>query len=62
MKNAQVRWKIFHGKSHFKVKGYDNFKFGNGEAEEELIESSETILDENLYDLKESWQKPLRTL
>ena len=46
LKNAQVRWKIFHGKSHFKVKGYDNFKFGNGEAEEELIESSETILDE----------------
>ena len=47
LKNAQVRWKIFHGKTHFKVNGYDNFRFENSEAEEELIESSETILDKN---------------
>ena len=45
LKNAQVRWKIFHGKTNFKVSGYDNFRFENREAEEELIESSETILD-----------------
>ena len=47
LKNAQVRWKIFHGKTRFKVSGYDNFRFENNEAEEELIESSETILDKN---------------
>jgi alpha-2-macroglobulin len=47
LKNAQVRWKIFHGKTRFKVKGYDKFRFENSEAEEELIESSETILDKN---------------
>ena len=47
LKNAQVRWKIFHGKTRFKVNGYDNFRFENSEAEEELIESSETILDKN---------------
>jgi alpha-2-macroglobulin len=47
LKNAQVRWKIFHGKTHFKVSGYDDFRFENREAEEELIESSETILDKN---------------
>ena len=47
LKNAQVRWKIFHGKTRFKVNGYDNFRFGSNEAEEELIESSETILDKN---------------
>ena len=47
LKNAQVRWKIFHGKTNFKVSGYDDFRFENREAEEELIESSETILDKN---------------
>ena len=47
LKNAQVRWKIFHGKTHFKVGGYDDFRFENKEAEEELIESSETILDKH---------------
>jgi len=47
LKNAQVRWKIFHGKTNFKVSGYDNFRFENREAEEELIEGSETILDKN---------------
>ena len=47
LKNAQVRWKIFHGKTHYKVKGYDGFRFENSHAEEELIESSETILDIN---------------
>ena len=47
LKNAQVRWKIFHGKTEFKVSGYDQFQFGSAGTEEELIESSETILDEN---------------
>ncbi|MDA0692625.1 MAG: MG2 domain-containing protein [Nitrospinae bacterium] len=47
LKNAQVRWKIFHGKTRFEVNGYDNFRFENSEAEEELIESSESILDED---------------
>jgi len=46
LKNAQVRWKIFHGKTRFNIKDYENYKFGNEEAQEELIESSETILDE----------------
>ncbi len=36
LKNAQVRWKIFHGKTHYKVKGYDGFRFENSHAEEEL--------------------------
>ena len=47
LKNAQVRWKIFHGKTNFKVSGYDDFMFKNSDAEEELIESSETVLDKN---------------
>ena len=47
LKNAQVRWKIFHGKTHYKVNGYDDFRFENSGADEELIESSETILDIN---------------
>ena len=47
LKNAQVRWKIFHGKTNFKVSGYDDFMFKNSDAEEELIESSEAVLDKN---------------
>ena len=47
LKNAQVRWKIFHGKTNFKVSGYDDFMFENSDAVEELIESSETVLDKD---------------
>jgi len=46
LKHAQVRWKIFQGRTGFKLKEYDNFNFGNDGQDEALIESSESVLDE----------------
>ncbi len=47
VKNGQVRWKIFHGPTNYNVKEIGDFVFGNLAEEKFLLESSESILDDN---------------
>ena len=47
VKNGQVRWKIFHGPTHYNVKEIGGFIFGNLAEQKFLLESSESILDDN---------------
>ena len=47
VKNGQVRWKIFHGPTNYNVKELGEFVFGNIAEEKFLLESSESILDDN---------------
>ncbi len=47
VKHGQVRWKIFQAKTSYQVPGHDDFTFGyGGDDQGELIESGQTILDE----------------
>jgi uncharacterized protein YfaS (alpha-2-macroglobulin family) len=47
VKHGQVRWKIYQAKTSYQVPGHDNFSFGyDGDDQGELIESGQTILDE----------------
>ncbi|MFZ5449785.1 MAG: alpha-2-macroglobulin family protein [Thermodesulfobacteriota bacterium] len=47
VKHGQVRWKIFQSKTSYQVPGHDDFTFGYGADDQgELIESGQTILDE----------------
>ncbi|MHB9072301.1 MAG: alpha-2-macroglobulin family protein [Desulfobaccales bacterium] len=47
VKHGQVRWKIYQAKTSYQVPGHDDFTFGYGGDEQgELIESGQSILDE----------------
>jgi uncharacterized protein YfaS (alpha-2-macroglobulin family) len=47
VKHGQVRWKIFQAKTSYQVTGLNDFTFGyGGDDQGELIESGQTILDE----------------
>ncbi|MBI5745426.1 MAG: hypothetical protein HZA13_00290 [Nitrospirae bacterium] len=48
VKHGKVRWKIYYNSTDFPKEQYKGFTFGNPlEKREELIESGESILDEN---------------
>ncbi|MCK9375043.1 MAG: MG2 domain-containing protein [Syntrophobacterales bacterium] len=48
VKHGQVRWKIYQAKTDYQVPGQADFTFGyGGDDQGELIESGQTILDEN---------------
>ena len=47
VKNGQVRWKIHHTKTSYRVPGQDDFTFGcEGEEKGELLEGGQAVLDQ----------------